>query len=186
MPTIPTHAMTAVAIGTAFSRKAVPARWWGVAAVCAMAPDADVAGFALGVHYEDFLGHRGFTHSLCFAALLALALVVFDRNARVKTDRRVLWLYLFVCTASHGLLDALTDGGLGVALLAHFDNSRYFFPVRPLAVSPIGIAEFRSGEAWPVIASELRWIWLPSAILVGIAGLVRRGMGPATERVERE
>jgi hypothetical protein len=32
-------------------------------------------------------------------------------------------------TASHGMLDAMTDGGLGVAFFAPFDNARYFFPM---------------------------------------------------------
>ena len=38
--------------------------------------------------------------------------------------------------ASHGVLDALTDGGSGVAFLAPFDDTRYFFPWRPIRVSP--------------------------------------------------
>ena len=39
--------------------------------------------------------------------------------------------------ASHGVLDALTDGGPGVAFLAPFDDTRYFFPWRPIRVSPL-------------------------------------------------
>ena len=39
-------------------------------------------------------------------------------------------LYLFLSTASHGVLDALTDGGLGVAFFSPFDQTRYFFPFR--------------------------------------------------------
>src|SRR5262245_29942729 len=161
MPTIPTHAMTAVAIGTVFRRRAVPIPWWSVAAVCAIAPDADVIGFAVGVRYEDFLGHRGFTHSLFFAALLASVALALGGAKSAEADRRVLWLYLFIATASHGLLDACTDGGLGIALLAPFDNTRYFFPVRPIVVSPIGVAELLTADGLPVIGSELRWVWLP-------------------------
>jgi inner membrane protein len=73
--------------------------------------------------------------------------------------------YLFFCTASHGVLDALTDGGLGVAFLAPFDQSRYFFPVRPVAVSPIGISEFFSAYGVQILQSEAKWIWLPSLVL---------------------
>jgi hypothetical protein len=40
--------------------------------------------------------------------------------------------YFFVVTASHGALDAMTDGGLGIAFFAPFDNTRYFFPFRPI------------------------------------------------------
>jgi inner membrane protein len=40
--------------------------------------------------------------------------------------------------ASHGLLDTLTDGGLGAALLWPFSNQRFFAPWRPIPVAPIG------------------------------------------------
>ena len=45
-------------------------------------------------------------------------------------------MFLFLAIASHGLLDAFTDGGLGVAFFAPFDSTRYFFPVTPIEVSP--------------------------------------------------
>jgi inner membrane protein len=170
MPTIPTHAVAAVAIGCAFPREVVDARWLAAGAVCAMLPDADVIGFRLGVHYGDFLGHRGFSHSLFFAAVLALAASALPI---ASGHRRMLWLFLFLATASHGLLDALTDGGLGIAVFAPFDNSRYFFPVRPIAVSPIGLRGFVSGGGLSVILSEAVWVWLPSALLA-IGGLAWR------------
>jgi inner membrane protein len=44
--------------------------------------------------------------------------------------------------ASHGLLDTLTDGGLGVALLWPFTTRRWFAPWRPLPVAPIGARLF--------------------------------------------
>ncbi|WHZ29011.1 MAG: hypothetical protein OJF51_003811 [Nitrospira sp.] len=50
-----------------------------------------------------------------------------------------IFVYLFLCAASHGVLDALTDGGFGVAFFSPFDTSRYFFSARPVAVSPLGI-----------------------------------------------
>jgi inner membrane protein len=83
--------------------------------------------------------------------------------------RRSLWLYLFLAMASHGLLDALTNGGLGIALFAPFDNSRYFFPVTPIQVSPIGIRSFLRDRGFSVLASEVPWVWLPSLLLAGIA-----------------
>jgi len=42
--------------------------------------------------------------------------------------------------ASHPLLDAMTDGGLGVALAWPFSNARFFAPVRFIPVAPIGAA----------------------------------------------
>jgi hypothetical protein len=43
---------------------------------CSTIPDLDVMGFRFGIHHGDFWGHRGFTHSLAFAAVLALAFTV--------------------------------------------------------------------------------------------------------------
>jgi len=40
--------------------------------------------------------------------------------------------------ASHGVLDAMTTGGLGAALLWPFTDARYFAPWRPIPVAPIG------------------------------------------------
>jgi inner membrane protein len=40
--------------------------------------------------------------------------------------------------ASHGLLDALTDGGKGIALAWPFTDARLFAPWRPIPVAPIG------------------------------------------------
>ena len=76
-------------------------------------------------------------------------------------------------TASHGILDALTDGGLGIALLAPFDYDRYFFPWTPIVVSPIGIAGMFSKWGLEVMRSELVWIWLPCLFVVLMCALTR-------------
>lgn len=164
MPTIPTHAAVALSLGTLFPRASVPRRFWVVGAVCAIFPDFDVLGFRLGIRYGDFLGHRGFTHSLMFAALLAFA----GLRCAIEGGRRsVVATYLFLAAASHGVLDAFTNGGLGVALLAPFDNRRVFFPVRPIEVSPIGVAGFFDRGGGAVLANELLWVWLPSVLIAG-------------------
>jgi inner membrane protein len=56
--------------------------------------------------------------------------------------------------SSHGLLDCLTDGGLGVALFWPFTTARYFFPWRPLPVAPIGRGIF-STRGLAVMTHEL-------------------------------
>jgi inner membrane protein len=81
-------------------------------------------------------------------------------------------MLLVLAAASHGLLDALTDGGLGVGLFIPISDSRYFFPWRPLSVSPVGAAAFFRGRAAEVLLSELVWVWLPTAALLALA--VRR------------
>jgi inner membrane protein len=173
--TVFSHAVAALGIGACFYRPEIPKRVWAMGALCAAIPDVDVIGFALGVDYGDPFGHRGFTHSLFFAALLALAMVglVFARGAP-HLSRSSLWWYFFLATASHGFLDAMTNGGLGVAFFAPFDNSRYFLPWTPIQVSPIGITNFIADGGLSVFPSEFLWIWLPSALLAAIALLARR------------
>ena len=169
MPTVITHAVAAGALVAAFPQKAVPRRMAMVGAVCSMAPDLDVVGFAFGVHYEDLLGHRGLSHSLAFAALLAFAAQFTTRRG----DRRWIWFYLFLATASHGILDALTDGGLGVAFFSPVNLTRYFFPVTPIQVSPIG-PRFFSSVGLAVLRSEIIWVWIPSFALAALARSIRR------------
>jgi hypothetical protein len=40
-----------------------------------------------------------------------------DRRGRLSPHQNAIFLYLFACALSHPLLDALTNGGRGVALL---------------------------------------------------------------------
>jgi inner membrane protein len=179
------HAAAALAIGACFYRPGVPKRVWALGAFAAMLPDADVLAFKLGIPYQHVLGHRGLTHSLLFAAALAAVLVLAAFRSGVPgMSRATLCLYLFLAAASHGALDALTNGGLGVAFLAPFDDRRFFFPFHPIQVSPIGIARFFSARGWAVIRSELVWVWLPSALLAAGAlavqmSLARLRQGPA-------
>ena len=88
------------------------------------------------------------------------------RRAR-RVIARATGLVFLLATASHGLLDALTDGGLGVAFFAPFSDARYFFPWRPIAVSPIG-ARFFSARGAAVLISEFVWLWLPTAFAIGL------------------
>jgi hypothetical protein len=67
-----------------------------------------------------FLGSSRFTHSLLFAGLVsgtAAALLV--RRGMTAMSDFALFAYLFLATASHGVLDAMTKGGLGVAFSPH-------------------------------------------------------------------
>lgn len=102
-----------------------------------MLPDADVVGFSLGVAYGSAWGHRGATHSFAFAVIAGVAAGLIARACRWPAMR--LGVLATLVVASHGLLDTLTDGGRGCALLWPFDDTRYFAPVNPIPVSPIGI-----------------------------------------------
>jgi inner membrane protein len=152
--------------------------------VCSVIPDLDVIGFRFGVPYGDFWGHRGFTHSLVFAALLAGAVIATGfRRGAPNLGRLPLFCYLFLATASHGVLDAMTNGGLGVAFFSPLENSRYFFPWRPIRVSPIGVGRFFSQRGYLILQSELLWIWLPAGIFTGLAFMLRRAQTKGNEDV---
>jgi len=173
------HAVAAMGIGACFYRPGTPRPVWALGAACSVIPDLDVIGFRFGIPYGDFWGHRGFTHSLLFAALLASAVIFIGfRKVLPSIGRTTLWLYLFLATASHGFLDAMTDGGLGVAFFSPLDNHRYFFPWTPIRVSPIGVGRFFSHRGLEVLQSELLWIWLPAAVLVIAAWSFRRRLPP--------
>lgn len=165
MPSAFGHALFASALGASFrARGAVIA----AAAFCAVAPDFDVAAFRLGIAYAAPLGHRGFSHSLVFALLLGLCATLLLRfllraSARPPFARTLALLTL--ATASHGVLDAMTDGGLGVAFFSPFDLTRYFLPWRPIAVSPLGVGRFFSAHGLAVVQSEALWVGLPALAL---------------------
>lgn len=176
------HAVAALSIGTCFYRPQIAKRVWLSAAACSVVPDLDVVGFRFGIHYGDFWGHRGFTHSLVFAALLSgAAVTVLGGKKNLGIGRLPLFAYLFLATASHGLLDAMTNGGLGVAFFSPFDNTRYFLPWRPILVSPISLSRFFSRRGYAVLECELLWIWVP-AILFGAIVLASKRMQPAGAR----
>ncbi len=167
MPTIVTHGFVAALLGKSFAPGRMPARFWFLSVLCATLPDADVLGFRFGISYENMLGHRGLSHSLVFALVLSLmvTLLVLPRPPP-RWTKLLLFSYFFVVTASHGILDAMTDGGLGVAFFAPFDDTRYFFPFRPIKVSPIGLSFF-SARGLDVIWSELLWVCMPTAVIAG-------------------
>jgi len=135
-----------VAVGLAAARLRPPpagaraAVWAAVLVVCSCLPDVDVIAFGLGIPYHAPLGHRGAAHSLAVAVCCGVLLGLMAR--RMGLPAVSLGLVSAVVMASHGLLDTLTDGGLGIALLWPFSNARYFAPWRPIPVAPIGMRLF--------------------------------------------
>lgn len=117
-----------------------------------MLPDADVIGFKLGIRYADPWGHRGASHSLLIAVCVGLACGVLGRTWRLPFWRTTGFAALTV--ASHGLLDALTDGGRGIALAWPVSIHRFFAPWRPIPVAPIGLG-FMSSAGLRVAVWEL-------------------------------
>jgi inner membrane protein len=167
MPTIFTHPAVPLAIGLGLGQSVIPGRLLFFGIVASVLPDLDVLAFKFGIPYASVIGHRGLTHSILFALVLAaLGLFAYRtfRASRLKT-----FAFLFVVTISHAILDAFTNGGLGVALLWPLSTERFFAPWRVIQVSPIG-AHFFSARGSKVILSELFWVWLPCVMLY--AGLL--------------
>lgn len=175
-----THAVSALALRTPFRPDSLPRGAALAGIVGSILPDADVIGFRFGVRYGDLLGHRGITHSIAFALVVAgSSTALWARLSKRPFSRRALALYLFLCVGSHGLLDALTDGGLGIAFFAPFDPTRYFLPWTPVAVSPIGIENFFNAYGFEVLKTEVVWVWVPCALLACAALAWRRATARA-------
>jgi inner membrane protein len=168
-----THAAAAAMIGTLIPRKRLPRRAWLVGAVAAVLPDLDYFLHRSGFWGEHPYVHRGFTHSLTFAAALGGALTALAAWRRWPGGRWWWFGYLALSTASHGVLDAFTNGGEGIAFLWPFTNARWHFPWTPIEVAPLSITGFFTADGAEVFASELLWVWLPAAALV-LAGAVAR------------
>jgi inner membrane protein len=176
MPSIMSHAVVASSLGAAGAPdRPMPARYWVALAVVAMLPDADVVIYPLGLNAPHILGHRGLTHSLPFAAIVAALLVRLLFRAREwHSSWPRLWLLYFLAIASHGLLDALTNGGQGIAFLAPLSGGRWHAPWTPILVSPIGVNAFLSEYGLRVLQNEMLLLWLPSILVALTARLARR------------
>ncbi len=129
--------------------------------VLSMAPDLDVIAFAFGIPYEAPFGHRGASHAIATALLVAGLLAALPMRA--GASRRLVLTLVFGVVVSHGLLDTLTDGGLGIALLWPFDDTRHFAPWRPIPVSPIGGGLLSRRGAYvmlvELVAFAPLWLW---------------------------
>lgn len=181
MASLFTHVFTAAALAPVCAPR--PGWKWTIPAgiLASTIPDADVIGFEFGVRYGDFLGHRGFSHSFFFALLIALSLMWMLRRPTPLSPGGRSWqgLYFFLCAASHGLLDAMTDGGLGIGLFMPFENGRHFLPWDPIPVSPIGVANFFDRYGWEVLKAEMRVVWAPLGALALLCWWGRARLRPA-------
>jgi len=176
MPTPFAHVWIAVAISPFFTKKSSLVKLLFLGALCSIVPDADVIAFDFGIPYEHLFGHRGFTHSISFSALFSLLiLLLFYRNSFAN---RKIWLplftYFFLCTLSHALFDAMTNGGKGVALFAPFYNERIFLPWRPIRVAPLSWEGLMSDWGKKVLISEFKVVWVPCILFwLGVLGFKR-------------
>jgi inner membrane protein len=182
LPTVFTHAVVGLVLGRALARE----RWSvGFAVVCAASaalPDADALFHGLfDAAALDPFEHRGLTHSLAFAAGWALLLAFLDWRRRpdpTLSDAGRLAGVLAVVTASHGMLDGLTDGGSGVRLLLPFADTEWFAPWRPIPVAPIDARQFFGPWGARVLSAEVVGVWLPALAALGAVEILRRRRSP--------
>src|SRR5262245_22943848 len=161
MPTVFTHAAVGFVAAKVANEVITPST--RIALVCMVLsalPDAD-ALFIGVIPYNHPLGHRGFTHSLFFAAVIGAA-AAFALSKAGWTGDRPVWpfaLLLFIVIALHGFFDSMTDGGLGVAFFAPFSNNRYFMPWRRIPVAPLSLEGLTTQRGMRVIRYELALFW---------------------------
>lgn len=177
MPTILTHAVVPLALAVGLGRRTISTRLACAGAIASMLPDLDVIAFRFGIAYAHELGHRGASHSLAFALLMAA--LACACAPWLRSGRLVAAGFIGASTASHPLLDMLTDGGLGVALWWPWSDERVFAALRVIEVSPISIRRFLGGRGWEVLQSEFVWVWLPAVAAALLLWGLRRTLLPA-------
>jgi inner membrane protein len=186
MPTLFTHGIAGVLLGSGAVK---PAHWkiLLIGALCAVLPDLDSISFLLGIPYANMFGHRGFSHSIVFAAMVSILAALLLQRGRPLLSKGSLGyaLLFFIITMSHSIFDALTSGGLGVAFFAPFSGKRYFFDFRPIAVAPVNVFRFFTGRHAKILSTELLWVWIP-CLTVAITGMMvrsaLRGKAPMKDR----
>jgi len=185
MPTEFTHLFVSGWLGKTWTDHPMPRRFWALAAACSIIPDIDIIGFYFGIRYTDLFGHRGFTHSLSFALLVSVLVVVlgFPEVVRFTKQWFSLALFFFLATASNGFLDSMSDKGLGVGFFMPFDNARYVMFWRPLTAWPLRPSGIFRLAGLKILLNEIFWIWLPLLVVYsGVSWYRRSNRTPGSER----
>jgi inner membrane protein len=173
MPSAFAHGLLGASLSSILPRQQRVVWVVAVLAFVAAAPDLDVIAFRLGIPYAHPLGHRGLTHSLFFAAAVSLLSLpvwrrTLDKNAGTAA------VLTFLAVASHGVLDAFTDAGLGIGLFIPFDNGRYFAPWRPILTSPLSVSGFVSARGLAILFNEVLWVGFPTFLFLVLVLVIRR------------
>ena len=162
MTTIFTHALIPLTTALGLGRQVISRRLMYAGMFASVLPDFDTIGLKFGVVYGSQWGHRGFSHSITMALLIGLLCAIFLHH-QLHTTRLKAFVFVSLSMLSHALLDMLTSGGMGVAILWPLDNVRYFFDYRPILVSPIG-GRFFTARGLKTMISEFYIVWLPALV----------------------
>jgi len=169
------HLAVPLALTVALGADTVPPGLMVVALAFAVLPDLDALGLWLGIPYEHSFGHRGFTHSLPVAVTLAGAGALFA--PALGAEPLTAFGVLLLSAASHGLIDAMTNGGLGIAFFSPFSKRRSFLPWQVIEVSPLRPSALFSRHGLRVLRSEIRWVWGPCGVLALLGMALRELLG---------
>jgi inner membrane protein len=183
MPTFVGHSLIALSVCAPLQRtslgKAMSFYYWlAVLVIVSNLPDLDVL-MLRWFPYSHPLSHRGLSHSLFFALIAALCITISCYLAGIVHGKILtlilIWLLIAAVIGSHGLLDALTDGGLGIGLLSPLNVRRYFFPIRPIPVALLSPSSMFSSSMLHVYTVEVALFgpfclaaWLSIADLSGL------------------
>ena len=165
MPSSIAHGLTAAVIGAGLLPQATPRRVWIAGISSAILLDLDAVGRPFQRGDIAWLGgHRAFTHSLFFAAVLGTVVAKVIASPADATRHRIrVALFLTLAIAAHGALDALTTHGAGIAFLSPFSQERFVAPWRPVTN----------------LRAEIIWVWLPALSLLVALARWRRGRSQA-------
>ena len=94
-------------------------------------------------------GHRAVTHSVFFALAVAAVIALVTTRHEFESSRWRIGAYAAAVVLSHGLLDAFTTYGAGVAFLAPVSPQRWKSPWHPFTD----------------LTSEVVLIWLPAVLM---------------------
>ena len=169
------HALGGVVAAQTAAGKTIPAvrrRFYLVMALTSLLPDLDVLVFLLFKPLE-ITPHRGATHSLLFAAGIALVLTFACARFFALAKER-LFGCLFAAYCSHPILDYLMGSGPEIPFLWPFYDRGFLSPVQLVPTAYYGL----SSDA--VIDVFLRWdtyagVALELAIFVPLLFLPRAG-----------
>lgn len=103
-----------------------------------------------------------------------MGLVAFALAQYLNARRVAAFWFVALCTASHGVLDMFTNGGMGAALWWPWSDARVFAPWQVIEVSPLSLRRVFSARGWAVLQSELLWVWLPAALVCTLLVAGRR------------
>jgi inner membrane protein len=150
MPSSIAHASVAFVFSPLLGARLVSRRLLGITAVAAALPDIDAIGRPFG-HGDIavFGGHRAVTHSVFFALAAAAAIARVGSRGNSDLNRWRIGAYVAAVVLSHGVLDAFTTYGEGVAFFAPLSLHRWKSPWQPFDDS----------------LSEVVAIWLPGVLM---------------------